>query len=98
MFARRSRPRLVRSSWEVVSVAAQTGAALAAGVAAFAAWVSAYQSRGAIELANRPFVWPALTAEIKGGDSEYKVWAFKARLHNDGPGVAIDVRWSVYVP
>ena len=69
-----------------------------AALSAVAAWLSAANSRRAITLANRPFVWPAFT--FKGGHrvAGDKHWELKARLHNDGPGVALDVRWSVHAP
>lgn len=46
-----------------------------------------------------PFVWPAFT--IKYGDEAptgEQVNEVSVRLHNDGPGMAQDVRWSIYVP
>lgn len=74
-------------------------AALAAAISAVAASLSAYQSRRAIALANKPVVWPAFKLErAEDFGNPRKYWAFRARLYNDGPGVALDVRWSVQAP
>jgi hypothetical protein len=62
--------------------------ALAAG-SAVAAAVSAVASRKSVERAHRPFVWPAI---FHGSDGDTPV--LRIRLHNDGAGVAYDVRWS----
>jgi hypothetical protein len=46
-----------------------------------------------------PFVWPAFTIdrsdEEASGHQQIRV---RVRLHNDGPGMAQDVRWSIYSP
>lgn len=69
-------------------------AAIATAAGAGAAWRSALASSEAVARTHRPFVWPDWRYEhvAEGKGPEWSV-----RLHNDGPGVALDVRWSVYV-
>lgn len=65
-----------------------------AAASAVAAAVSARTSRQAVTRANAPFVWPAITVLSEYGESVTR-HVFGVRLHNDGPGVAFDVRFSV---
>jgi hypothetical protein len=45
--------------------------------------------------AHKPFVFPEW--DVGPPDEEYKrVWG--VRLNNEGPGIALDVRWSIAVP
>jgi len=60
-------------------------AALSAGASA----VAAYTSRLAVDRANQAFVWATISHASDGGQRLVRV-----RLHNEGPGVARDVRWS----
>jgi hypothetical protein len=69
-------------------------AAGASAAGAVAAWLAATTSREAVARSHRPFVWPEWTVE-PAEESEEKRQAWLVRLHNDGPGVALDVRWSV---
>lgn len=64
------------------------GIAIAAFSAAASA-VSAYASRLAVDRANEAFVWATISYGSDGGQPLVRV-----RLHNEGPGVARDVRWS----
>lgn len=61
-----------------------------AAASAAASAVSAYTSRQAVERAHRPFVWPAIAHDNDDGQRVLKV-----RLHNDGPGTAFHVRYSM---
>jgi hypothetical protein len=70
---------------EEASVVATAIAALSATAAA----VSARSSRQAVTQANAPFVWPSIA--IRGRPRQY---VLAVRLHNDGPGVAFDVRFA----
>jgi len=65
-------------------------ATIAAAAGAGAAWRSAGASRQAVARANRPFVWPSFFESTT--ESELAV---SVQVHNDGPGVALDVRWSL---
>lgn len=60
-----------------------------AAVSAAAAAVSAVATKQSVERSHRPFVWPAISHGSDGGTRVLRV-----RLHNDGAGVAYDVRWS----
>jgi hypothetical protein len=73
------------------NVDAPTVAAVASSLSAFAAAVSARSSRQAVTRSNAPFVWPALRI----GSRDSGVFSFYVRLHNDGPGVAFNVRFTV---
>jgi hypothetical protein len=64
---------------------------------AFAAW-SAWLSRAAVERANMAFVWPAFTIGHEDTWDDRGPFGVRVRLHADGPGVALDVRWSLYFP
>jgi hypothetical protein len=68
--------------------------AVATAAGAGAAWLAASASRQAVARTHRPFVWPEWGAEWSREDGRYE---WRVRLHNDGPGVALDVRWSVWV-
>lgn len=68
-------------------------AAIATAAGAGAAWRSALASSEAVARTHRPFVWPDWKFE-QGPEATGQDWS--VRLHNDGPGVALDVRWSVY--
>jgi hypothetical protein len=68
-------------------------AAVATAAGAGAAWLAATASRQAVVRANRPFVWPEAHESESNGKRTVRV-----RLHNDGPGVALDVRWSLVFP
>jgi hypothetical protein len=67
--------------------------AIATAAGAAAAWRAAGASREAVARAHRPFVWPEFDYDYEGAGPGETVW--RVRLHNDGPGVALDVRWSV---
>jgi hypothetical protein len=69
--------------------------AVATAAGAGAAWLAATASREAVARTHRPFVWPEWVYEPSDDSSE--PWEWRVRLHNDGPGVALDVRWSVRV-
>ena len=85
------------SGWLPTAVA--VGAAVAAGG-------SAWYARTALEREHWPFVWPEyclLPIDDKGNElgdgaafdpreGEYKL---AVRLHNDGPGLALDVAWTI---
>lgn len=64
-----------------------TFAALSSGAAA----TSAYISRQAVDRAHRAFVWPTISFETDSAGRQ----VLRVQLHNDGPGTAYDVRWSV---
>jgi hypothetical protein len=72
-------------------------AACAGAASATAAWLSAGASREAVARAHRPFVLPRLFSEVpewlEPEDSQLQLW--QVHLGNEGPGVALDVRYSV---
>jgi hypothetical protein len=70
-------------------VDAETIGVAIAAIAAIASAVSASTSRLAVDRANQAFVWATISRASDGGQSLVRV-----RLHNEGPGVARDVRWS----
>jgi hypothetical protein len=69
-------------------------ASIAAAFSATAAWVSAWNSRKAVARAHAPFVWPSfgIRSRDQGSWTQHSV---RVRLHNDGPGVAYGVRFSL---
>jgi hypothetical protein len=69
-------------------------AAVATAAGAGAAWLAASASRTAVARTHRPFVWPDWDRDYNQDEGQYE---WRVRLHNDGPGVALDVRWSVWV-
>lgn len=73
---------------------AQMISAIAASAAAIFAAVSAGVSRVAVERGNLAFVWPEFW--IVEPDTLHKTARLLVRLHSDGPGIALDVRWSVF--
>lgn len=73
----------------VQTVTAATGV-VAAGAAAFAARMS----RATVERANLAFVWAEMTLDSID-DSTRRL---RVQLHSDGPGIALDVRWSLGGP
>ncbi len=74
---------------------AQIVAAVATSIAAVAAAASAVLSRSAVERGNLAFVWPEFGVDEGYDDNEFPyVWV---RLRSDGPGIALDVRWSIFV-
>jgi hypothetical protein len=72
---------------------AQLVSAVAASMAAIFAAVSAGVSRAAVERGNLAFVWPEYW--IEGPDENHTTHDLLVRLHSDGPGIALDARWSV---
>lgn len=62
-----------------------------AAVSAIAAAISARSSRQAVVRSHAPFVWPSIA--IRG--PVLGLHQVGVRLHNDGPGVAFNVRFSV---
>jgi hypothetical protein len=74
--------------------------AVAGAAAAISARSSARGSRDAVRRSNLPFVWPSY--EVEYGEEEpntgMAVNTVRVTLHNDGPGIAIDVRWSMWSP
>lgn len=73
------------------TVDAPTIAAVASSLSAMMAAVSARSSRQAVTRSNAPFVWPALRI----GSRRDGRFPFYVRLHNDGPGVGFNVRFTV---
>jgi len=67
-------------------------ATIATAAGAGAAWLAASASREAVSRTHRPFVWTNGTTHTPRVVPQGRV-----RLHNDGPGVALDVRWSVRI-
>jgi hypothetical protein len=65
-------------------------------VAAAAAAYAATRSRAAVERANLAFVWAEPTFERLDGKPAAR--RLRVRLHSDGPGIALDVRWSIDGP
>lgn len=72
---------------------AQLVAAIASSIAAVAAATSAILSRSAVERGNFAFVWPDFRVSEDESDGFSYVLV---RLRSDGPGIALDVRWSLY--
>lgn len=74
--------------------------AVAAAGGAIAAWASARASRVAISRNNMPFVWPEYQVIYdETEDDGIETAAVRVvTLHNDGPGIAVDVRWSTWSP
>jgi hypothetical protein len=72
---------------------AQLVSAVAASVAAIFAAVSAGVSRAAVERSNLAFVWPEYW--IEKADAHHVTDLLLVRLHSDGPGIALDARWSL---
>jgi hypothetical protein len=82
-----------------------------AAFAAVAAAVSAWFSRQALERSHRPYVWPEWKLLPPGGEAveeregesddayfeRFKATKFRVgvRLHNDGPGIALDPMWTI---
>jgi hypothetical protein len=101
---RSRRERGLRHRVERRWVDAVEWATVATAVATFAAAVSARSSaqasKDAVRRSNMPFVWPAY--EVEYGEEEpmtgMQANTVRTVLHNDGPGVAIDVRWSMWSP
>lgn len=84
----------------VAGVEWEAGAAIAAAVSAIAAAVAAWSSRASVERAHRPFVYgePAIKSRPTepdggGGFLSSEPSHIAGRVHNDGTGVALDVRF-----
>jgi hypothetical protein len=73
---------------------AQIVSAVATSAAAIFAAGSARVSRTAVERGNLAFVWPEFSTHAQ--DVNHASRWLKVRLHSDGPGIALDVRWSVF--
>ena len=73
---------------------------VAAAAAAISARSSARASKEAVVRSNMPFVWPSYHVDWDEEDPEMGQVPGKVRatLHNHGPGIAIDVRWSTWTP
>jgi hypothetical protein len=77
-------------------------ATVVSGVAAAAisARSSARASKEGVVRSNMPFVWPSY--EVEWDEEDLNMGQVQGRvrvtLHNDGPGIAIDVRWSTWSP
>jgi hypothetical protein len=73
---------------------ATVASAVAGAGGAIAAWRSARASRDAVRRSNMPFVWPSY--EVEYGEEEpttgLQLNTVRVVLHNDGPGIALDVR------
>lgn len=65
-------------------------------VASIAAATAAYMSRTAVERANLAFVWAELFFDRP--DAAAPIRRLRIQLHSDGPGIALDVRWSIGGP
>ena len=65
-------------------------------VAAGAAAVAAFISRATVERADYAFVWAEVTQDQPGPDAQTQ--RLRVQLHSDGPGIALDVRWSLGGP
>lgn len=79
---------------EVIPIVAGVGASIAAAVAA-------WTSRAAVERANLAFVWAELSfapGPTSVGDPSVDPALLRVQLHSDGPGIALDVRWSLGEP
>jgi len=64
--------------------------------AATAATFAAFMSRAAVRRANLAFVWADF--EYDQPDRASSMRRLRVQLHSDGPGIALDVRWSVDGP
>ena len=67
-----------------------------AGVAGIAAAFAAFMSFAATERTNFAFVWAELFFDSPDPDSQRS--RLRVQLHSDGPGIALDVRWSIGEP
>jgi hypothetical protein len=70
--------------------------AIGAAAGAAAAWRSASASQRAVARAHTPFVFPDWRFPKGSGENEDYEW--QVQLHNEGPGIALDVRWSFAIP
>lgn len=78
---------------DIAQIVAAVATVIAVGLAAW----SASLSRAAVERANMAFVWPAFTVGHEDSwDDPKGPYGVRVRLHADGLGVALDVRWSLY--
>ncbi len=77
---------------EIAQIVAAAATVLAVGLAAW----SARLSLAAVERANMAFVWPAFIVGHEDTWDNSGAYGVRVRLHADGPGVALDVRWSLY--
>ena len=74
---------------QLVSIGSSVTASIAAAAAAF-------MSRSAVERANLAFVWAEPSFDRPDPDSGMS--RLRIQLHSDGPGIALDVRWSLGGP
>jgi hypothetical protein len=74
--------------WCMTTATVATGLA---AVSAVAAAISARSSHRAVTQAHTPFVWPSIA--VRGPALGQHI--IGVRLHNDGPGVAFNVRFAV---
>jgi hypothetical protein len=71
----------------------EIGLLASAVISATAAALSAQASREALRRTRAPFIWPAIA--IRPSSRETGQHSIGVRLHNDSPGVAFDVRFSL---
>jgi hypothetical protein len=84
--------RLTTMKTNVLQVVTAASGLAATAAAAFAARMS----RAAVERDNLAFVWAEVTDDRP--DSVVPRRRIRVQLHSDGPGIALDVRWSLDGP